>query len=347
MEYIAIDAHKRYSLVRVEDAAGALIEERRLDHAKGVFRSYLAGRPAGSPVAVETTGGWYWIVDEIEAAGQRPRLANAFLAKRMMGQLHKSDRLDCRGLNRLQRSGTLPTVWIAPAAVRDRRALPRTRMALVGMRTQLKNRIHGMLARYAVGVTASDAFGRSGRQALEAAFDALPAESAFAARTLLAEIDALGAEIERLDERIALVFAPTPEAQRLRTLPGVGAVLSVVLLAEIGDIARFGRPAALASYAGLVPRLHASGDKMRFGKTPRQQISRTLKWAFVEAANAALLADRRAQRDSHVLALYRRIKARRGHGTAVVAVARHLAEAAHVVLSRRVDYRDPAIGTQG
>lgn len=347
MEYIAIDVHKRYSLVRVEDAAGALIEERRLEHAKGVFRDYLGRRPAGSPVAVETTGNWYWVVDEIEEAGQVPRLTNAFLAKRMIAGVHKSDRLDCRGLNRLQRSGTLPTVWIAPAAMRDRRALPRSRMALVGMRTTLKNRVHGMLARYAVTVAASDVFGRRARAALEAALAELPEQTAFAADALVAEIDALEAEIARLDAHIAAVFAPSEETRLLRTVPGVGPVLSVVMLAEIGAVARFARPAALASYAGLVPTLRASGDKTRFGRTPRRQISRTLKWAFIEAANAALLADARAKRDSHVRALYRRIKARRGHGKAVVAVARHLAEAAHVVLSRRSPYRDPATAAQG
>lgn len=347
MEYIAIDAHKRYSLVRIEAADGALIEERRLEHRRGVFRDYLGRRPKGSPVAVETTGSWYWIVDEIEAAEQRPRLVNAFLAKRMIAGVHKSDRLDCDGLNRLQRAGTLPTVWIPPAGVRDERALPRTRMMLVAMRTRLKNTVHGMLARYAVRVEAADIFGRRGREALAAALAGLPEHTAFTAAVVLAELDALEAEIKRLEARIDETFAPGEGIRLLRTLPGVGSVLAVVILAEIGDIARFGRPQALASYAALVPCLHASGDKIRFGRTPRRQVNRTLKWAFTEAANAAILAAQRSRRDNHVLRLYRRLKAKRGHGKAVVAVARHLAEAAHVVLSRRVPYRDPATATQG
>jgi transposase len=348
MEYIAMDVHKRYSLVRVEDGTGKLIEEVRLDHAAGVFRSYLAARPQGSPVAIETTGSWYWVVDEVEAAGQRPQLVNAWLAKRMMGQIHKSDRLDCRGLNRLQRTGTLPTVWIAPSELRDRRELPRTRMALVGMRTRLKNRIHGALAKHGIKLDASDAFGRRGREELAAALARLPAETAFAAGAVVREIDALHAEIDRLDKRIAGIFCPTEEIRRLRTLPGVGPVLAVVIAAEIGDVVRFARPQALASYAGLVPRLEASGGRVRFGKTPRRQVSLTPTWAFVEAANAAVLnARRRRGCGSHVPTLYQRVRAKRDHGHAIVAVARHLAEAAHVVLTRRVDYRDPAIRTQG
>jgi hypothetical protein len=65
-------------------------------------------------VAVETIGNWYWIVDEIEAAGCVPKLVHARKAKLMMGEINKTDRLDVRGLNRLQQAGTLPTVWIPP-----------------------------------------------------------------------------------------------------------------------------------------------------------------------------------------------------------------------------------------
>ena len=56
----------------------------------------------------------------------------------MMGEINKTDRLDVRGLNHLQRNGTLPTVWIPPGELRDQRDLPRTRMVLVRQRTQLK-----------------------------------------------------------------------------------------------------------------------------------------------------------------------------------------------------------------
>jgi transposase len=75
-------------------------------------------------VAVETIGNWYWIVDEIEAAGCVPKLVHARKAKLMMGEINKTDRLDVRGLNRLQQAGTLPTVWIPPGELRDQRELP-------------------------------------------------------------------------------------------------------------------------------------------------------------------------------------------------------------------------------
>ena len=82
-------------------------------------------------MAVETVGNWYRIVSEIEQAGCRLRLVHAGKAKLMLGEVNKTDKLDARGLNKLQRTGTLPEVWIPPGELRDKRELLRTRMVLV------------------------------------------------------------------------------------------------------------------------------------------------------------------------------------------------------------------------
>jgi len=99
----------------------------------------------------------------------RPRLVHARKAKLMIGSLNKTDKLDVRGLNRLQRSGSLPAVWIPPAPLRDQRELPRTRMVFARQRTRLRNRIHPVLAKYGLhdleGIT--DIFGTRGRQLLQ------------------------------------------------------------------------------------------------------------------------------------------------------------------------------------
>jgi transposase len=150
MEYIAFDAHKHYTLASVARPDGRLVREQRLAHERGAFQQFLAHCEPGSPVALETVGNWYWIVDEIEGAGCLPKLVHARKAKLMMGQINKTDKLDARGLNTLQRNGTLPTVWIPPGEVRDQRELPRTRMTLVRQRTQLKNRLHATMAKYAL-----------------------------------------------------------------------------------------------------------------------------------------------------------------------------------------------------
>ena len=93
-------------------------------------------QPVDSGVAGLGIGTGLW---RIEEAGFEPRLVHAGRAKLMLGMVNKTDKLDARGLNKLQRVGTLPVVWIPPGEVRE---LTRTRMVLVAQRTQLKNRIH-------------------------------------------------------------------------------------------------------------------------------------------------------------------------------------------------------------
>ena len=114
MQYIAFDAPKHYTIASVEHHTGGVVREMRPAHERGVIRDFLRQCDPGSPVAVETVGNWYWLVDEIEGAGMMPQLVNTRKAKLMLGAINKTDKLDVRGLNRLQRTGTLPTVWIAP-----------------------------------------------------------------------------------------------------------------------------------------------------------------------------------------------------------------------------------------
>ena len=94
MEYIAFDAHKRYTLASVVRPDGQLVREQRIAHERGALQQFLERCEQGSPVAVETIGNWYWIVDEIEAAGCVPKLVHARKAKLMMGEINKTDRLD-------------------------------------------------------------------------------------------------------------------------------------------------------------------------------------------------------------------------------------------------------------
>ena len=190
MQYIALDCHKRYTLASVEHATGGIVKEVRVAHARGAIQDFLAQCEPESPVAVEAVGNWYWIVDEIESAGMTPRLVHPRKAKLMMGMINKTDRLDVRGLNRLQRTGTLPTVWIPPAVLRDQRDLPRTRMLLAQHRVRLKNRIHATLAKYALATPdVTDLFGCTGREALTGLVEQLPPHTQFATHSLLEQLD--------------------------------------------------------------------------------------------------------------------------------------------------------------
>lgn len=346
MEYIALDVHKHYTWARVENDQGQKLYECKLAHSRGTIKNFTKQWSPGTPVAVETVGNWYWVVDEIEAGQGSPQLVNARLAKLMIGSVNKSDKLDAKGMNRLQRVGTLPTVWIPPSAVRDARELPRTRMVLSKQRTQFKNRIHATIGKYGLKVEGvSDAFGKRGRQIIEELFLKLPPHTQQALRLMLDELDHVGANLKTIEGQMREAFAPCLETTYLQSEPGVGEMLAVVIWTEIGTIERFGRAEQLASYAGLVPREHSSGGKVRFGRV-RKDVNLYLKWAFTEAANSAVLNRERCQYN-HVSRLYDRVQAKRGHGKAIVAVARHLAEAAFWMLKKGENYREPMSSTQG
>jgi transposase len=139
------------------------------------------------------------------------------------------------------------------------------------------------------------------------------------------------------EQRMQTVFKVTPEIDRLRTLPGF--ILAVVILLEVGSVARFPGAEQLASYAGTTPRVHASGGKTRYGPL-RSDVNRYLKWAFIEAANVVCRMRQRHPR-RHVSRLYERVARRKGHQKACGAVARHLAEATYWMLTRQEPYREP------
>jgi len=128
---------------------------------------------------------------------------------------------------------------------------------------------------------ASDLFGRRGRQWLATVLPVLPPHSRYATERLLEQLDVVSVQTEGFEQRLRAVFASTPEIPRLRTRPGVGWVLAVVLGLEIGDIARFPSAAHLAAYAGTTPRVHASGGRIHYGSL-RNDINRYLKWAFMK-----------------------------------------------------------------
>jgi transposase len=134
-------------------------------------------------------------------------------------------------------------------------------------------------------------------------------------------------------------MAVSAEADLLKTLPCVGKILSMTLMLEIGKVECFPTAEHLASYPGLVPRVHSSGGHTRMGQVCGN-VNRNLKWAFVEIGNLIVVNQHRLA-GTHVVRLYQRIKRKKNHQKAVVAVARHLAEAAWWVLTKQEVYHEP------
>ncbi len=273
---LGCDAHKRYSLMAVLDGRGRVVGRTRVDHERGAVRRFVSQFPAGTPVAVETVGNWYWIVDEIEAGGGLPLLAHAAKAKVMMGLVHKTDKLDAEGLGILLHNGTLPTVWIPPGELRDERELPRTRMVFSNMRTRLKNRIHSTLAKYALWLdTDSDIFTRKWRGPLLALVERLPAETARCVKQELELLDLVQQQIDCLERRILERVKITPTIRLVMSVPGPAEILSIVIEWEVGSSDRFraaSRSAAEGPLAAPLCRLQRhrpQGELQRRQEPPR------------------------------------------------------------------------------
>ena len=341
-QFIGCDAHKKFSVFIAMNEEGQYGQAMRVSHERERMRKFLETLPGGSQIALETSGSYYWLVEEMERAGHRPQLAHAWTAKRRMEGRHKTDEKDARGLALLLRNGTLPGVWIPPAALRDQREMVRLRMSLVEARSQIKNRIHGALLRYNLAVRAADLYGAAGRRELAARLTELPPWTRQSVEEQLETIDHLQMQIEDCEQLLETMLEANADRDILRTLPGVGKILSAVVALEVGEIGRFASAQQLASYAGLVPAARESAGRKRRGKCPADCNS-YLRWAFVEAANVVSL-HRAKWRGRHVVQLYERVKhTSKMHGKATVAVARHLAEACYWMLFRQQEYREPSL----
>jgi transposase len=161
-----------------------------------------------------------------------------------------NDKVDAAILAQLLRADLLPEAWIAPPAVRQLRALLRHRAQLVRLRTSLRNRIHAVLADHGHDRPAGcwSGPGRAWLACLE-----LPTVSREVVDDGLGLIDAVEARVDRLDWEIRQRARSDPRVKVLAQLPGIGPFTALVILAEIGDVSRFGSARKLASWAGLTP----------------------------------------------------------------------------------------------
>lgn len=341
--YIGCDAHKKYSVFRVVDEKGQVGSPERVGHDKQLYCKYLSTLPAQSPIALESVGNWYWMVEAMEKGGHQPILVHPRKAKLLMGLINKTDKLDAKGLAMLNLNGSLPAVWIPPAELRDQRELSRMRMSMVAVRTKFKNRIQATLAKYALSLDeeVSDTFGKKGRSLIEKAIQELPPETKRSVEEQLILLNQVSTQIEQIEKHIREIVKVTPMMQLIKSLPGVGDILAIVIALEIGDVERFASAEHLASYSGTVPRVSSSGGKTHYGKV-RTDVNHYLKWAYIEAASCIGLRQQCLE-GRHVVELLRRIQKHKGYAKAAVAVGRHLAEATYCMLRRNEPYREPGL----
>jgi len=146
MVHVGVDLHKRMSQIAVLTADGELTQH-RLPNDLAQLELFFAQLPTPSPIAIEASGTWWWLVDLLERLGHQPVLSHPKETKAIASARLKNDKVDAQRLALLLRGDLLPTVWIPPAALREARELVRHRVGLVWLRTQIRNRLLAMLAR--------------------------------------------------------------------------------------------------------------------------------------------------------------------------------------------------------
>ncbi len=313
-QFVGIDLHRQRSVIVRQTDAGEQLSAVRIVNDPVALGLQIEDAGPDPEVVLEATYGWYWAVDVLQAAGARVHLAHPLGVKGFRYRRVKNDVRDAGDLADLLRMGRLPESWIAPPATRELRELVRYRAKLVAIRSGLKAQVHAVLAKAGVLIAVSDLFGVGGRQRLAK----VPLGAAYAerVRSLLELIDVLNSHQARFAGLIAKRLDADRGYQAIQQLPGIGATLAAVFVAEIGDVHRFAGPAYLCSWAGLTPRHRESDTVVHRGHITKQG-SKLVRWAAIEAVQ-------RHQTTAKISADKDRIEARRGKNIAKVAAARKL-----------------------
>jgi transposase len=327
MKFCGIDLHSNNSVVVVTDEADRVLVKRRCRNELTEVLAVLAPHCAELvAVAVESTYNWYWLVDGLMAAGYAVKLANTVKMQRYDGLKHSDDADDAAHLAHLLRLGILPTGYIHPPAERALRDLARKRCQLVRSRTQQVLAVETILARALGRRLSSNAIQRLA--VADVARLGLPADVALAVAASVAVIRTLTEQVAALEQRLLAAVTPRPEYDLLKTIPGIGAVLALVILLETGDIGRFASVGNYASYARCVDSAHYSNGKKK-GAGNTKNGNPYLVWAFIEAAHYARRFSAEAKR------FFARKQAKTNRVLASKALAHKLARACYHVLKEQ------------
>jgi transposase len=267
-QIVGIDLHRRRSVLVRMTEAGEHLETVRISNDPEYLRAVMARAGEAPEVVLEATYGWYWAADTLAELGANVHLAHPLGVKMFSYRRVKNDERDAADLADLLRMGRLPEAWIAPPATRELRELVRHRAKLVALRSNLKCQVHAVFAGCGVPVVMSDLFGAGGQRLLEGVV--LP--PAFRARLDSARrvIETLDFEVEVFTNLAAGRLREHRGYTAIQAIPGVGAILGAVFVAEIGQVSRFRRAAQLTSWAGLTPKHYESDTHVHAGGSPNR-----------------------------------------------------------------------------
>ena len=330
MIIIGIDFHPEYQEIASVDTDTGEYQEKRLAHPKEAEEFYrsLSGMGQVVRVGMEASGHGRWFERLLEGLGVELWRGDAEVIRAKRGRKQKTDREDARHILKLLLKDDFPRIWVPNWENRDLRQLLWHRHRMVQARTRVMNQLQAVALNEGLRCK-KRLFRADGRQQLEA-FQLAPWASR-RRRELLELLDRLNPTIAELSQAVEREAEKCPEAQRLMTHPGVGALTALAFVLIIGETERFQCGKQIAAYLGLVPLEKSSGNRRRLGHITKQGSS-IVRFLLVEAAQVTVrsLPEWRSQ--------YVHLMMRRGRKTAKVAMARKLAVRLYWMWRKGWDY---------
>src|SRR5438045_923137 len=315
MIIIGVDFHPEFQQIASMDTATGEFQEKRLAHPDEAEKFYRALAGEKVRVGMEASGHARWFERLVTELQFELRIGDAAEIRTKRVRKQKTDRQDAQLILRLLLEDRFPRIWVPSWENRDLRQLLWHRHRMVQARTRIMNQLQAVALNE--GLRCKKRLWRErGRQQLES-FRLAP----WASRRrcdLLELMDRLSPTIAELTQAIEQEVEKCPEAQRLMTHPGVGALTALAFVLIIGKAERFRCGKQMASYLGLVPLEESSGNRRRLGHITKQGSS-MLRFLLVEAAQVTV------RRLPEWRSKYLHLVLRRGRKIAKVAMARRLA----------------------
>jgi len=331
--YAGLDLHSRNTYIGILDKEFNRIFKKRVSNnlemildTLNPFQNRLKG------LVVESTFNWYWLVDGLMDAGyQYVHLANPSAIKQYEGLKHGDDQHDAFFLAQLLILGILPQGYIYPKESRPVRDLTRKRLFLVRHKTSHVLSLQSLIARCCAQTVNANQI----RNLTDADLQQLLKEQylVLSAQSNLDTIRFLTQQIRRLEKAIKQKVKLSPAFQQLLTVPGIGNILAMTIMLEVGEISRFAQVGNFTSYCRCVPSQRLSDGKSK-GHGNRKNGNRYLSWAFVEAAHLTRRYNERFRR------YYNRKAALTNTSVATKALSNKLARICYDILRDHVPFRE-------
>lgn len=328
--YAGIDLHSSNNFIGIINEQDQRLFQKRLPNELGaVLQALEPFKESLEGVVVESTYNWYWIVDGLEQQGYKVSLANPSAIKQYEGLKHTDDKWDSFWLAHMKRLNILPTGYIYPKEERHVRDTLRRRLLFVRHRTShilsLQSAITRNLGTKMSGVKIKRLNEQSAEELFSDPFLILTAKNH------ISVINFLSTRIKEIEKAVTSHVKIKPEFKLLLTLPGIGIILGLTVMLEVGDIKRFAKVGNYSSYCRAVKSEKLSNNKKK-GEGNRKNGNKYLSWAYVEAANFAVRSYPEAER------FYQRKKARKNGIVAIKALSNKLARASYYVMRDQVPY---------